>query len=48
MTEVLVYVRECDVENYIAQGWQCWRLTHHHGARRGTQMRTFMACLVWP
>ena len=48
MTEVLVYIRESDVADYPEQGWQCWRLTHHHGARRGAQMRTFLAVIQLP
>ena len=48
MTEVLIYVRESDVDAYTAQGWQCWRLSGLHGARRGTQMRTFLAVIQLP
>lgn len=32
---ILVYVRERDVAAYTEQGWSCWRLTAHHGARKG-------------
>jgi len=30
----IIYVRERDVAAYTAQGWVCWRLTGHHGARQ--------------
>jgi hypothetical protein len=30
----IIYARESDVAAYHAQGWICWRLTAHHGARR--------------
>jgi hypothetical protein len=42
---ILIYIREADIEAYTAQGWQCVRLQGHHGARRGSHMRTFMAAL---
>ena len=43
---MIIYIREIDVEAYIAQGWECTRLAGHHGARRGFHMRTFMAVYV--
>lgn len=45
MSEIVVYIRERDVDAYIAQGWRAWRMTHHHGARYGVQMKTFMAVI---
>ena len=39
---LLVYIRARDVDAYTAQGWLCWRLTGHHGAR-DTSCRTFLA-----
>ncbi len=32
---MIIYIYERDVAAYTAQGWVCWRLTGHHGARRG-------------
>ncbi len=40
---ILIYIRESLVEAYISQGWKCWRLGGHHGARRGPMMKTFLA-----
>ena len=48
MTEVVIYITEADVEAYTQQGWQCWRLLGHHGARTRrhyARMCNFMA--VW-
>ena len=47
MSTVLIYIRALDVESYIAQSWTVTRLSGHHGARRGAQMRTFMAAITW-
>ena len=30
----IIYIRERDVVAYTEQGWACWRLTAHHGARK--------------
>ena len=49
--EILVYIRERDVEAYIQQSWQCWRLEGHHGARRGENMKTLVLAdfaTKWP
>lgn len=40
---IIIYITEADVAAYHAQGWHCWRLTAHHGARRGG--KTFIAVL---
>lgn len=42
---ILIYICESDVDAYITQGWQAWRLLGHHGARKGANMRTFIAIL---
>jgi hypothetical protein len=31
----ILYIRESQVAEYHAQGWICYRLSAHHGARRG-------------
>ncbi len=40
---IIVYIPARDVDAYTAQGWQCVLMLGHHGARRGTMMKTFMA-----
>ena len=42
----IIYIAEKDVAAYHAQGWQCWRLTAHHGARR--MGRNFIAVMENP
>ena len=39
---ILIYIRESDVAAYHQQGWLCWRLLGHHGARN-VACRTFIA-----
>lgn len=34
MNTIIIYARAVDVAGYHAQGWVCWRLQGHHGARR--------------
>jgi hypothetical protein len=29
----IIYIRESDLEAYVSQGWVCYRLRGHHGAR---------------
>lgn len=31
---IIIYIREAEVAAYHAQGWRCWRLLGHHGARK--------------
>ena len=45
MTEILRYIAAAEVAEYTAQGWVAWRLTGHHGMRRGYGMRNFIAVL---
>jgi len=44
--ETIIYARESDVAAYHAQGWVCWRLQGHHGAR--AQGRSFICVMVAP
>lgn len=39
----LIYIHARDVADYTAQGWVCWRLSRHHGARQGG--RTFICVM---
>lgn len=41
---IIIYISEYLADAYIAQGWQAWRLTSHHGARP-PHMKTFMAMI---
>lgn len=45
---ILCYIRESDVAAYYDQGWTVTRLSGLHGARRGAQMRTFLAAIDLP
>lgn len=41
--QICIYIKERDVAAYHAQGWICYRLRGHHGARANG--RNFIAIL---
>lgn len=45
MTMLVRYIRESEVDAYVQQGWQAWRMAGHHGARP-SGMKNFIA-VIW-